>query len=140
MKILLAVDGSPYTRRMLAYLAAHKELISPAGEFTALTVVTPVPSHVSSFIEGGTLKGYYAEQAEAVLKPVREFAQQNQWKPQFSTAVGQPAEAIAKAAEEGKFDLVVMGSHGHTPLASLVMGSVASRVLAHCQTPVLIIR
>jgi nucleotide-binding universal stress UspA family protein len=34
----------------------------------------------------------------------------------------------------------VMGSHGHSTLGSLVMGSVASKVLAHCRAPVLLIR
>jgi nucleotide-binding universal stress UspA family protein len=33
-----------------------------------------------------------------------------------------------------------MGSHGHGTIGSLVMGSVATRVLASCKTPVLLIR
>ena len=33
-----------------------------------------------------------------------------------------------------------MGSRGHGALGGLVMGSVATRVLAHCQTPVLLVR
>jgi nucleotide-binding universal stress UspA family protein len=47
---------------------------------------------------------------------------------------------IAKLAEDGKFDLVVMGSHGHGAWANLVMGSVATQVLAHCGVPVLMVR
>jgi nucleotide-binding universal stress UspA family protein len=47
---------------------------------------------------------------------------------------------IAKAANEAKVDLVVMGSHGHSALGSLVMGSVTSRVMANCTAPVLIVR
>ena len=140
MKILLAVDGSAYTRRMLEYVAAHRELLGSQGEFTALTVVPSVPAHVTSFIEGSTLKKYYAEQAEEVLAPVRSFAEQNKLSPAYATAVGSPAEAIANAAREGKYDLVVMGSRGHSALGSLVMGSVASRVLADCETPLLVIR
>ena len=54
--------------------------------------------------------------------------------------VGSAGETIAKMAEQGKFDLVVMGSHGHGALASLVMGSVATQVLAHCKVPVLLVR
>jgi nucleotide-binding universal stress UspA family protein len=50
------------------------------------------------------------------------------------------AETIAKTAAEGKFDLIMMGSHGHSNLVNLVMGSVATRVLAHCKTPVLLVR
>ena len=47
---------------------------------------------------------------------------------------------IARVLEAGKFDLVMMGSHGHSALGNLVMGSVATRVLAHCKTPVLLVR
>ena len=43
-------------------------------------------------------------------------------------------------AKRGKFDLVVMGSHGHGLFRNLVLGSVATRVLAACTVPVLIIR
>ena len=32
MKILAAVDGSPYTKRMLAYLAAHDEWLGAQHE------------------------------------------------------------------------------------------------------------
>jgi nucleotide-binding universal stress UspA family protein len=103
-------------------------------------VVPPLPGHVTGFIDAKTVKQYYADQAEDVLRPVREFAGQNRWKLKPETQVGHPADAISAAAKEGRYDLVVMGSHGHAALGSLVMGSVASRVLAHCQTPVLIIR
>jgi len=37
-------------------------------------------------------------------------------------------------------DLVMMGSHGHSALGNLVMGSVATQVLAHCKVPVLLVR
>ena len=33
MKILLAVDGSPYTKKMLAYLATHAEMFGTNNQF-----------------------------------------------------------------------------------------------------------
>ena len=39
MKILLAIDGSPYTK-MLAYLTTHSEMLAGTQEYTALTVQT----------------------------------------------------------------------------------------------------
>jgi nucleotide-binding universal stress UspA family protein len=35
---------------------------------------------------------------------------------------------------------VMMGTHGHGPLGNLVMGSVATKVLASCEVPVLLVR
>lgn len=43
-------------------------------------------------------------------------------------------------AKQGEFDLLVMGSHGHGALGNLVMGSVATKVMATCTTPILIVR
>ena len=44
MKILVAADGSRYTKRLLAYLAAHDESFgSKEHRFTVLTVVAPIP-------------------------------------------------------------------------------------------------
>ncbi|MNY73767.1 Universal stress protein family protein [compost metagenome] len=54
--------------------------------------------------------------------------------------MGSAGELIAKTATAGKFDMVVMGSHGHSALGNLVMGSVTTQVLAHCQVPVLLVR
>jgi nucleotide-binding universal stress UspA family protein len=39
-----------------------------------------------------------------------------------------------------KADLIVMGTHGHSALGSLITGSTVSGVLARCQTPVLLVR
>lgn len=140
MKILLAVDGSTYTKHMLAYIAAHDELVAPSNEFTALTVVPPVPPHASRFLSHSVLEDYYRDEAQRVLDPVRHFAAQHGWKLQAQQLVGQAGDAIAQFAAEGRFDLVVLGSHGHSALANVVLGSVAARVLAQCKTPLLIVR
>jgi nucleotide-binding universal stress UspA family protein len=140
MKILLAVDGSAYTKRMLGYAAAHEELFGPQHQYTVITVVPPVPPHASSYIDRATLDDYYTDEAKAVLEPVLAFATQKNWLLNALHPVGHAGDVIAEAATSGKFDLVVMGSHGHSSVANLVLGSVVSRVLAQCKTPLLIIR
>lgn len=140
MKILAAVDGSPFTRRMLAYLAAHDEWLGPQHEYTMLTVVTPVPPRAAAVLDKATLKSYYDETAEKVFKPLRTFASKQGLKANFVSKVGGAAEIIAETAKKGGYDLVVLGSHGHGTLGNLVMGSVATKVLARCSTPALLIR
>ena len=68
------------------------------------------------------------------------FLQQNGIDAKSSWKVGHAGETIAKFAASGKFDLLVMGSHGHSALANLVMGSVTTQVLAHSTVPVLLVR
>ena len=53
---------------------------------------------------------------------------------------GIPEEHILREAEEGDFDVVVMGTHGHGAFADAMMGSTARRVLRRSQKPVLVIR
>lgn len=140
MKILAAVDGSPYTKRMLAYLAAHDEWLGANHDYTLLTAVNALPARAVSALDKATLKSFYDETAEKVFKPLRTFFEKQRIKATFVGKVGPAAEVIAETATKGGYDLIVMGSHGHGTLANLVMGSVATKVLAHCGTPVLLIR
>ncbi|MEO8279473.1 MAG: universal stress protein [Ideonella sp.] len=52
----------------------------------------------------------------------------------------QPVEAIIKAAHECKCDLIVMASHGHSGLRTLLTPSVATQVMREAGVPVLITR
>ena len=51
-----------------------------------------------------------------------------------------PALAIVNYAKESGIDLVVMGTHGRGPMAHLLMGSVAERVVRLAGCPVLVVR
>ena len=54
--------------------------------------------------------------------------------------VGQPAERIITTAKQGNYDLVIMGTHGHSKLDDLVLGSVARDVVHGCPVPVMVVR
>ena len=140
MKILLPVDGSRYTKQMLGYVAAHEELFGSQHEYIFATVVATVPPHVTHFVGRTALQGYYKEEADKVLAPVLAFAAQHGWNARSLQLEGPAAETLAKAAKSEKVDLVVMGSHGQSALSNVLLGSVASGVLARCDVPVLLIR
>ena len=53
---------------------------------------------------------------------------------------GSPASEIVAFAKEWNADLVIMGSHGRTGLARLLLGSVARNVLHHASCSVLVVR
>lgn len=140
MKILAAVDGSPYTKRMLAYLAAHDEWLGAQHEYTVLHAVQPLPGRAAAVIGRDALKAYYADAAEKVFKPIRTFFARQGIRATFEAKVDQPAEAVVARAAKGGFDLIVMGSRGHGSLVKLMLGSVATKVLAETQVPVLLVR
>jgi nucleotide-binding universal stress UspA family protein len=140
MKILLAVDGSSYTKKMLAYLSTHDELFGAGNDYSVLTVQPALPARARAAVGKEVVDNYYTEESEKVMAPVAKFLTRHGIHAKSSWKVGPAGETIAKFADAGKFDMVIMGSHGHGTLGNLVMGSVATQVLANCQVPVLLVR
>ena len=140
MKILLAVDGSTYTKKMLAYLVTHDETFSNANDYTLFTAQPVIPPRARAAVGKEVVDKYHVDEAERVLAPAAKFLLRHGIDARSAWKVGTAGETIAKFAEAGKFDMLIMGSHGHGALVNLVLGSVATRVLAHCRVPVLMIR
>lgn len=140
MKILVPVDGSPYTKHMLAYLAAHEEWSEAGHEFTVLHCPAPMPPRAAAVIPREQVLAYYAGETERVFKPIRSFFRQRGMPAEFVSKSGEAWQRIVEVATKGRFGMVMMGSHGHGPIGALVTGSVTARVLAHSKVPVLIIR
>ncbi len=53
---------------------------------------------------------------------------------------GAAADQIVRAAREGGFDLIVIGTHGRSGIKRLVLGSVAEQVVRHAECPVFTVR
>lgn len=51
--------------------------------------------------------------------------------------VGEAASTVLRVAEEGKHDLIIMGTHGRRGLPRLLLGSVAQKIVARAHCPVL---
>lgn len=140
MKILLAVDGSSYTKKMLAYLATHDDLFTQANDYAVLTVQPSLPPRARAAVGKEIVDRYYLDEAGKILAPVSKFLLRHGINANSSWKAGPLGETIARFAVDGKFDMVMMGSHGHGSLVNLVLGSVATQVLANCKVPVLLVR
>lgn len=140
MKILLAVDGSAYTKKMLAYLATHENVFTTDNDYTVLTVRAALPARAVSVAGRDVVDSYHQEEADRVLAPVSKFLLRHGINAKSIWKTGPVGVTIAKFANSGKFDLVMMGSHGHGSLVNMVMGSVATQVLSQCSVPVLLVR
>lgn len=140
MKILLPLDGSDHTKHMLAYIAAHNELLAGDHEYTLFTVVEPYSPYDTNFARAVSMEQFLRDQAEQVLGPARSFAQQQRWRIQTDYVPGSAVQSIVEKADTLKPDLIVMGTHGRSALGNFVMGSVASGVVGSCTVPVLLIR
>ena len=140
MKILVAVDGSRTCKNAITYLTTHFSMLGTDSKVTLITVHAPIPPHAAHTLGHAMTQSYYDDEAEKALKPVRAALGKAGITAKEVTVVGDPGDEISTLATKGKFDLVLMGSHGHGVFKNLVMGSVATKVLAGCKVPVLLVR
>lgn len=140
MKILLPVDGSPFTKKMLDYVVASPELFSKEHEYVVVTVVTPLLPQAAGMLGKDAVDSYYRETADKVLLPAVEVLKNGGFKHASGFKVGYVSEALPEEASSGEYGMVVMGSHGHGALGNLVLGSVANAMLSKTKIPVLLIR
>jgi nucleotide-binding universal stress UspA family protein len=79
-------------------------------------------------------------EVEAILEKLQEEAKEQGAPLTTHMVQGQPADAILRAAEVLKADLLILGSHGRTGLKRLFLGSVAEGVVGRAACPVLIVK
>ena len=141
MKILVAVDGSEQSLAAVAALADRIAWFRDAPSVTLLHAHVPIPyKAAAAWVGREVIAKYYAEESDAALAGAVKLLEERGVAFAVEKCVGEPAQEIVRCATAGKFDLIAMGTHGQTALANLVLGSVASRVLALSTVPVLFMR
>lgn len=140
MKILLAADGSRYTKKALAFLVNHEELAADGGEVVVLNVQMPMPPRVKGMLGATAVAGYHRDEAAKVLSPIDRFLKRHGFSYSIRSVVGSPGQEIVRAAKREKVHLVVMGTHGHGVLGRALLGSVAQTVVTDCEAPVLLVK
>jgi nucleotide-binding universal stress UspA family protein len=142
MKILVAVDGSAHALATVEGLVKRREWFRPPVEITLFYAHPQLPykSAAAEWAGKEAVEGYYAEDSDAALAGARAALDDHGVSYSTEKRVGHPAEEIVKFAESRGFDLIVLGTHGHSALAELLMGSVAMKVLAGSKVPVLFIK
>ena len=140
MKIVLAADGSTYTKKALAFLATHESMAGPEDEIFVLNVQGEMPSRVKRMLGSAEVLAYQREEAGKVLDPIKKFLDRHALKYRCAWVAGNPAEEIVLATQRERAHLLVMGTHGHGLLGRALMGSIAQRVIADCDVPVLLVK
>ena len=140
MKVLLATDGSKCARQAVRYLVRHRKEFGARPEIHVLNVQQPLPPRVAAALGRSEMQRYHREESLKALRPAKRTldAKGVRYKP--VCAIGDPGETIAEYANEGRFSLAIMGSHGRNALSSLLLGSAVRKVLARSKVPVLIVR
>jgi nucleotide-binding universal stress UspA family protein len=145
-KILLPTDGSPISRKAVKQgIALAKQIgakvvgfFSPE-DYRAMTTFSdfPAPGLISEKVYQAQAKAAAEKQLGFVEKSAKAAGVAYEGYYLISIA---PWQAIIEAAKNKKCDLIIMGSHGRSGLAGIVLGSQATKVLTHSKVPVLITR
>ena len=140
MKVLLAADGSKYTKKALAFLVTHESLGNSNDELLVLNVQLAVPGRVKTMLGSAEVAAYHREEGDKVLISIRKFLDKHALPYRCVSVVGHPVEEILKAAAKEKSHLIVMGTRGHGLIGRALMGSVSQRVVTDCDIPVLLVK
>lgn len=146
MKIVLAADGSEFTVRAAEYLVKHFNWFQGVPELHVLHVARPIPQGLAlvqaeKIVGHDAIDRYYEEDARVALSPAEHILRAHNIPFHSAYRVGDVAPELCRYASEIQADLIVMGSHGHSAVGSLLLGSITTKVLAlEKEIPVLIIR
>jgi nucleotide-binding universal stress UspA family protein len=126
MKILMATGGS-----------AHSEVALHFGAHILHTSRASITPTVVTVARDNTGRPH----AEAILALARscQLLELSSPKLQTKIRIGHPAEEIIREAEEGNYDLIIVGERQHHGLKTrFLLGSTAIRVVEHAPCPVII--
>ncbi|HET9436169.1 MAG TPA: universal stress protein [Candidatus Limnocylindrales bacterium] len=144
MRVLFATDGSRSADRARDLLARLPWpdgttfivtcAIEPRGEPFGAPWVMPSKGEIDS-IESERLR-----HADVTLDDAERMLERPGRRIERLTLQGRPASAITDEARAWRADLVVVGSRGHGPIATMVLGSVSAEIIDHAPCPVLVVR
>jgi nucleotide-binding universal stress UspA family protein len=149
LRVGLAYDGSRYSEAALNFVIAHGALFGPRFKLAVAHVVDEVPHQVRKALTNVTGSEFTQENVvtlqqeafDAALAPARAALGEAGLPAKEVMLVGSnPGDELAAWARRDKLDLLVTGSHGMSALKLAVLGSVAARVGALCDTPLLLVR
>lgn len=137
--ILLPYDGSPHSQNAARYAldlarlyGAHVTLFYCHEDRSASASMLP-ENLVAAIRENRKLE------AAKILKGGEGVFENQGVKYSTEVVEGFPGEVLARLAKNKRFDLIVMGSHGHSEIAGLFLGSVTHKVLNKIYCPVMIV-
>ena len=133
MKVLIAIDSSPASQRVLEEVAARSR--PPNATFCIVTAV-----EVGRFEELPALIEDAKRESEQMVKAGAELLLRAKQIATTQVLIGSPRRVVSAYAQEWGADLIVAGSHGHGPIGRFFLGSVAQGVLRTASCSVEIVR
>jgi len=137
-RVLVAMDLSTHSRRALQFATA----LAPQGEFRLVHAAhVPFKGLLDTRAVHDAERSGQRELTRFIERDMQEFTRDtdvSQW--EIVVHEGMPQSVIAAEVEHYKPDLIVLGTHGRSGIANLVLGSVAEDIIAEARTDVLTVK
>ncbi|MEW5780788.1 MAG: universal stress protein [Pseudomonadota bacterium] len=137
---LVPVDGDAISLKPIDWIIAHRDDWKTLPTIHLLNVQPPLSGDVSRFINAGQIRDFHREEGLKALAEAKGRLEAAGIVPQLHVSVGNSAETITAYAADLGCELILLGTRGHTGISGTLLGSVASRVVAHTPVPVLLVR
>jgi nucleotide-binding universal stress UspA family protein len=138
MKILFPTDGSQYALAALRRMLPHLGWFAQTPQIALLNVHPHIPyARAVAWVGKEAAQRYYEEESGIALAPAAALLDERHVAFDRVRRIGEPALEIVKYAAEWHADLLALGRHGQSAITTLLMGSVAQKVLATSEIPVL---
>ncbi len=140
LKVLLAVDGSACSLRAVAHAIKRTATVKSEYQIHLINVQHPLHGSVNSFLDAAQIKQYHQEEGMNALAPARDMLDKAGVPCESHLFVGEPAEVITHYAKEQGCDEIVIGTRGLSGIVSLLIGSVAIKVIHLAEVPVVLVK
>ena len=142
VKLLVAVDGSEPSSRAVDFVLKSRDLYKDPVEIHLINVQPSLPfgSRVSSVVGHDKIAQYHRDEGMAALKGAMHTLDSAGAHYSHHICVGEPAEVLVEYVREHACDQIVMGTRGLGATTSLLLGSVATKVIHLSPVPVLLVK
>lgn len=138
--IVFAYDGSDQAKAAIAYAGDVLPHDRPAVLVTVWGPLAAVPFGGIAVMSGTDLDPAIEEEARRTAEEGRALLEAAGFEASVRVERGVPIwQRIVEVADELDAAMVVIGSHGHSGLQAVLLGSVATAVSQHTPLPVLIV-
>lgn len=139
MRILLAIDGGEHSAKTVSYLTRHAAWFGQASLTCLFVEALPPLRSVGAFGADPGMPAMAGVDAHAITAPLLDELRQAGYTPQLEVRAGEPGPEISQAANDGAYDLLIIGATHRGLLRRKLLGSVSSAVLSACEVPLLIV-
>lgn len=141
--ILVPVDFSPCTDAIVDFASGFASALGRRVTLLYAWTLPPFSPVESLYISTGEdhrpLIEHVRQESAEKLERVMAGPAQAPLVAARMVVVGDPTTKIIEELRSGRHDLVILGTHGHTGLAHIALGSVAEKVLRQSPVPTLVI-